>query len=112
MIKNKIKGELFINRSIVQRLDKLLSIDDFEEEQELFEELDYDMDSCAFRDSIQIDGYYMEVYVFTGQTNAWIDFIVRTPEGDVYSSEPIFDSICGEYYLNLEGTEVTLNIYS
>lgn len=112
MIKNKIKGELFINKAITKRIDRLLSIDDFEEEIELFKELDYEMDSCAFRDSIQVDGYYMEVYVFTGQTNAWIDFIVRTPQGDVYSSEPMFDSICGEYYLNFEGTQVELNIYS
>lgn len=112
MVKKKIQGELFINKAISKRLDKLLSINDFEEEMELFKSLDYSMDSCAFRDSVKVDEHYMEVYVFTGQTNAWIDFIVRTPEGDVYSSEPIFDSICGKYYLTFEDTEVELNIYN
>lgn len=112
MVKNKIKGEIFINRSITKRLDALLSIDDFEEEQDLLEELDYDTDSCAFRDSINIDGFYLEIYVFTGQCNAWIDFIVRTPNGNVYSSEPIFDSICGKYYLYFEDSEAELTIYN
>lgn len=112
MIKINVKGDLAIDKATSDKLNNLLSIEDFEEAMNELDSLGYEVDSCAFNKNVFVEGYTLNLCVFTGQTNAWTEFVVTNPEGETYTSEPIFEPICGEYFIELENATAKLNVYN
>ena len=52
----------------------------------------------------------MELCVYAGQTNAWIELMVVNPQNDVSDSEPIFGEIEGVYEADMDGNYFTLEV--
>lgn len=111
MQKQIIKGEMEIERDLAERINKLLEIDDFEESQEELRTLGFAEDSTIFQNSVRVNGYIMEIGVYTGQTNAWVEFNVTMLDGRVYEGEPSFEHIDGDYLMtDCEGIDFSLKL--
>lgn len=102
MNKTFIKGELQLEKDLCERLNTLLSIEDFDENPELLDELGFETDSCVYKNSIEVDGYYLDIYVYTGQMNAWVDFSVTDIYGVCHEAQPSFEELTGVYTLDTE----------
>lgn len=106
----EFKAELKISKDVANRINRLLDIDDFEENQEILEELGFKEDSIAFSRIVPVKDFKLELCVYTGQTNAWIELIVINPQNDVSDSEPIFGEIEGVYEADMDGNYFTLEV--
>lgn len=93
--------EMKISRDIANRINELMSIEDFEENPELLKDLGFDVDSLVFRKSVTVDSNTIELSVYTGQTNAWIEVVSIDADNNVGEGDPIFDIIEGEYYTDI-----------
>ena len=92
-----LKAIIKVKQSEIDRINALMRIDDFEVDGDELKDLGYEVDSTVDLFSAKEDGFIFNVSVCTGQTNAWIEYELITPEGDVITSEPSFEPIDGEY---------------
>lgn len=99
------KIDMKVNRKIADRINQLMSIDDFDENPELLEKLGFEVDGIAFRQSVVVDDITIELSVYTGQTNAWIEVVAIDANNNVGEGDPIFDVIEGEYYVDTDSQE-------
>lgn len=112
---NKIIETIQIDKELADRINAFLEIDDFEENEALFEALfealGLEDNDIVFQEKVVKDGYTMLLTVNKGTINGWIDFsIKRHSDNKWFQVEPIFEDILGEYSIEVDNIEVSLNV--
>lgn len=108
---NKITETIQIDKELADRINAFLEIDDFEENEALFEALGLEDNDIVFQEKVVKDEYTMLLTVNKGTTNGWIDFsIKRHSDNKWFEVEPIFEDILGEYSIEVDNIEVSLNV--
>lgn len=105
-MKKKINVDIKVEKNIAERINRLLEIEDFKEDETILEKLEFDVYSTVYSTvyskSLLVDYYDIQLKVCTGQTNAWIDFIVTEEEEESpVECEPSFEPLEGKYIAEL-----------
>lgn len=107
----KITTTLKLDKEIAERIDAFLGIDNFEENEALLETLGLEENDIVFQEKIIKDGYTILLTVNKGSNNGWIDFAIkRHSDNKWFQVEPIFEDILGQYSIEVDNVEVSLNV--